>query len=98
MSCSPDERVDHAAGAEEEAGLEEGVRDEVEDRRAVGADAEREEHEAELRDRRIGQHLLDVGLGEGDGGGEERGGDADDGDHQRRLGRLQVDADMRATR
>ena len=85
------ERVDHAAGAEEEAGLEEGVRDEVEDRHAVGADAEREEHEAELRDGRVGEHLLDVGLDDGDRGGEEGRGDADDGDQRRRLRRLQVD-------
>ena len=56
------QRVDHAAGAEEQAGLEERVRVDVEDRDAVGADAERHEHEAELRDRRVGEHLLDVGL------------------------------------
>ena len=36
------QRVDHAAGAEEQAGLEERVRDDVEDRHAVGAHAERQ--------------------------------------------------------
>ena len=42
-----------------------------------------EEHVAELADRRVGEHLLDVVLGDGDGGREQRGGDADDGDQGR---------------
>ena len=39
---------DHGARAEEEAGLEEGVRQQVEDPDPVGADADAHEHEAEL--------------------------------------------------
>src|SRR5258705_4029437 len=45
------ERVDDAARAEEEERLEEGVGDEVEDSRDVGAGAHPEEHVAELGDR-----------------------------------------------
>jgi hypothetical protein len=43
----------------------------VEDRNAVGADTERQEHESQLRDRRVREHLLDVVLRDGDGRGEE---------------------------
>ena len=66
-------RVDDAARAEEQAGLEEGVRDQVEDAGRVGADAHGEEHEAELADGGVREHLLDVVLREADGRGEERG-------------------------
>ena len=41
-------------------------------RAAVGADAERQEHVAELGDRRVGEHLLDVVLDDGDRRREER--------------------------
>ena len=58
-------RVAHRAGAEEEVGLEERVREEVEDRRDPRADAERHDHVAELADRRVREHLLDVVLDEG---------------------------------
>ena len=53
--------VDDAAGAEEEQGLEERVREQVEQARRPAADAQGEHHVAELADRRVGQHLLDVG-------------------------------------
>ena len=75
--------VDHRAGAEEEQGLEERVREQVEDRDPVRADAERQEHVAELADRRVRQHALDVVLHQRDGGGEDRGERADGRDDRR---------------
>ena len=51
---------DHRAGREEQQRLEEGVGHEMEDRRAVGRDAERHRHVAELRERRVGDDPLDV--------------------------------------
>ena len=65
------------AGPEEEQRLEEGVRDEVEDRRGEGADPGGEEHEPELGNGRVGQHLLDVVLLYGDGRRDQRGEHAD---------------------
>ena len=49
---------------EEEERLEEGVREQVEDRRHPGADAERHHHVAQLADGRVREHLLDVALHE----------------------------------
>ena len=65
--------MDHRAGAQEQQRLEEGVRVQVEDAGRVGADAAGEEHVAELRAGRVGDHPLDVELGEPDRGGEDRG-------------------------
>ena len=76
--------VDHAARTEEEHRLEEGVRHQVEDAGDVGAASHREEHEAELRDGREGQHLLDVVLPEADRAGEERRRGADRRHHEAR--------------
>ena len=64
------------AGAEEQAGLEEGVGEEVEQRGGPRADAERHDHVAELADRRVGEHLLDVVLDEGEASAAEHDGDA----------------------
>ena len=80
------ERVDDGAGGEEEQRLEEGVGDQVEDAGGVGADAAGEEHVAELRDGGVGEDALDVVLHHADGGGEDRGGRADDGDDGERVG------------
>ncbi len=72
--------VDHAAGSEEEKGLEEGVGHHVEDSCGEGSRAEADEHVAELRDGRVGEDLLYIVLDQADGGGEEGGREADDGD------------------
>jgi hypothetical protein len=85
------EPVDDAAGAEEEERLEERVRHEVEDRRPGDADAERQEHVAELAHRRVGEHLLDVHLRRRDDAGEERRRRADDGDDRERRRRERVE-------
>ena len=74
------QRVDHRARAEEHQRLEERVRVEVEDAAGEGADAHRQEHVAELRHRRVGQHALDVVLDQADGAGHQRRRRADDGD------------------
>ena len=75
------ERVNHRARAEEEQRLEERVRHQVEHAGAVRADAAGQQHVAELRDGRVGEHALDVVLHHADGRGEERRQRADDRDH-----------------
>ncbi len=57
--------VDHAAGAEEEQRLEEGVRPEVEHTGRGGADGEAGHHVAELADGRVREHAFDVALDDG---------------------------------
>ncbi len=76
--------MNYAAGGEEEQCFEEGVGHEVEDTGGKGADSQGEEHVAELADGGVGEYALDVRLHEADGGSEERGGAADDGDYEHR--------------
>ncbi len=83
--------VDDRAGAEEQQRLEEGVGHQVEDAGREGADPAAQEHVAELADRRVGEHALDVVLHEADGGGEDRGERADDRDRGECRGRVRVD-------
>ena len=71
--------VAHRARAEEEVGLEERVREEVEHRRGPRADAERHHHVAELADRGVREHLLDVVLHERERGSDQHGDAADRG-------------------
>ena len=71
--------MDDRAGAQEKQRLEEGVGEQVEDRDVVGTDAERHEHVAELRARRVSDHAFDVVLDAADRGSEKRGGRADKG-------------------
>ena len=62
-------RVHHAAGAQEQQRLEERVREQVEhagDDAQQRAGAQAQEHVAQLADRGIGQHALQIGLREGD--------------------------------
>jgi hypothetical protein len=47
------------------------VGEEMEDAGRVGTDAAADEHVGQLADRGIGHHPLDVGLDQGDGGGEQ---------------------------
>ena len=69
----PGQRVDEDPGGEEQQRLEERVREQVEHPRRVGADADGEEHVADLGHRRIRDHALDVRLHERDQpGGDER--------------------------
>ena len=81
-------RMDHGAGAEEQHRLEEGVGQQVEHRDRIGAEPRRDEHVAELRHGRIGDHALDVGLRQPDRRGEEGGGRPDDDDEVGRRGRV----------
>ena len=67
------QRVDHAAGAQEQERLEEGVGREVEDPGRIRAAPHAQEHVAELRDGGVREHLLDVPLLQPDRGGEQRG-------------------------
>ena len=63
--------VDHATGAEEEQRLEEGVGDQMEQRRSVGADTDGRHHVAQLGNGGIGQYALDVPLRQRNRRGEE---------------------------
>ncbi len=68
------------AGTEEQACLEERVREDVKHRRQPCTSAETEHHVAELRNGRIRKHLLDVVLHERKCGGDHDRDPADDGD------------------
>ena len=72
--------VDDRAGRQEQQRLEEGVRHQVEHAGHVAAQAHGGNHEAQLRDGGIGQHLLDIELRHRHRGGKQRRGRADDGD------------------
>ena len=82
--------VDDAAGAEKEQALEEGVRHDVEQAGGERAHPAAEEHVAQLADRGIGQHPLDVGLHQGDAGSEQRRDRPDARHHVHRDRRQQV--------
>ena len=60
------QRVDHRSRTKEQQRLEEGVCRQVEHRRRIGRHAGRKEHVAKLRAGRIGDHPLDIELGETD--------------------------------
>ncbi len=77
-------RVDDRPRAQEQQRLEEGMREQVEHRRSVGAHARGEEHVAQLRAGRIGDHPLDVPLRRADRGGKYAGRRAHDRHHRQR--------------
>ena len=83
--------VDNRTGTEEQQRLEEGVGEEVEHRRLISADTCREEHVAELRTGRIGDHALDVVLCHADGGGIERRHRTDERNHSGRIEGILID-------
>ena len=59
--------VDHRARSKEQQRLEERMREHMEHTRRECAHAQRQEHVSQLRDRRVGQHPLDVVLHQADG-------------------------------
>jgi hypothetical protein len=81
---------DHGARAQEEQGLEEGMRAQMKQGRCVAPTSRRQQHVAELAHGRVGEHLLDVGLVDGDRGGEERGQGSHPRHHRRRARRQRV--------
>jgi hypothetical protein len=80
--------VDHRTRAQEQQRLEEGVGHEMEDGGDVAPEPGGQEHEAELGHRRVGEHLLDVGLGDGDRRRPQGGDGTDGGDGHAGGGRL----------
>ena len=81
--------VDDRTGRQEQARLEERVRDHVEHARLDPTETDGRDHEAELRDRGVGQDGLQVVDHQSDGRREQRGDRADDGDDRQDLGRHQ---------
>ena len=75
-------RVHDRAGRQEQRGLEEAVADQVHDADRVhaGAEADGQEHVADLADRRVGEHPLEVVLAAAADAAVEQGDGADD-DH-----------------
>ena len=64
--------MDHAPRAEEQTRLEKRMGEDVEKGRSVGPDPNPEDHIAQLADRRVGEHLLDIVLGQTDRRGQHR--------------------------
>ena len=83
-------RDDHRARAEEQHRLEKRMRHQMENRRRIGRCAERHRHIAQLRQRRIGDHALDVVLRHRDQRHEEAG-DRADHEHERQRGLRQFE-------
>jgi hypothetical protein len=82
----PVKGVDDGAGPEEQARLEEGVRQDVEHPRDVRPHAAGQEHVPELGNRGVRQDLLDVVLSDRDDRREDRGDSPDDRDDVHGVG------------
>ena len=81
---------DHRAGRQEQQRLEEGVRHQVEHRHRVGGSTQRHRHVAQLRQRGIGHHALDVVLDDPQKAHEQRRDRPDDQDEvERSVGQLE---------
>ena len=91
------DRVDHRAGAEEEQRLEDAVGQQVQEARAREAGADRRHHVAELRDGRVREHALDVGLHARQHRGQQRGEGADPGHEREHVGRQREERTTCAT-
>ena len=90
MSITPPMACITLPAPEEQQGLEKGVREQVEHagrdaRQRAGAQAQ--EHVAQLADRRIGQHALQIGLRHGDHAAQGGGREADQGYNVLGIGR-----------
>ena len=84
-------RVDHRARAEEQQGLEEGVRDNVPHGGAECAGAGGEKHVAELRNGGVSENFLDIPLRHADRRGQHGGDETHHGDDVHGDGRLHED-------
>ena len=93
--------VHHAAGPEEQEGLEKCVREQVEHaggHAELAAGAQGQEHVAELADGRVGQDPLQVGLRQGDQRGQQGREAADRGNRFLGVGAAAYSGVQRATR
>ncbi len=85
--CSPAIAPMIEPARHEQQRLEEGVGHQVEQPGRVGADGDAHDHVADLGHRRVGDHALDVGLGERDRARDQQRGRADHRAHVLRGGR-----------
>ena len=73
--------MDHRTTAQEQQGLEEGMRHHMENSGSIGAGPNGQKHEPQLTYRRIGQYLFNIILTNRDGSSQQGRCDPDHGDH-----------------
>ena len=83
----PGQGVHHAAGGQEQQRLEKRVGHQVKHRPVGAQAAHAQEHVAQLRNRRVSKHALQVVAGQRDGGGKQRRDRADSRHGRQRVGR-----------